>query len=385
MPLPAVHQTHLFDQGVDELQEDSRYLSRQVITYIGNKRSLLPFIERAVRRVKQRVGKELIAIFEPFTGSGIVARSLKRHASRLVVNDLEDYTVPLGQCYLANRSTVRFDDLRKWNRQLALRLDSPDGLKRGFITELYAPQDESSIQRGERVFYTPDNARRIDTARQFIAEIPCQLQPFFLAPLLAAASVHANTGGVFKGFYKDSTTGVGKYGGRKGDALTRICAPISVPMPVLSRFSAEVEVRQGDANAVARAIPCVDLAYLDPPYNQHPYGSNYFMLNLITNYRRPTEISRVSGIPTDWQRSKYNKRQHAKTAFWDLVTHINAKYIIVSYNAEGFIRFTEMVEMLMSIGRLSVFEKQYNTFRACRNLASRPKHVTEYLFLVEVD
>ncbi|MDR0684304.1 MAG: DNA adenine methylase [Spirochaetaceae bacterium] len=37
----------------------------------------------------------------------------------------------------------------------------------------------------------------------------------------------------------------------------------------------------GDSNKIINNIPEVDLAYLDPPYNQHPYGSNYFMLNLI--------------------------------------------------------------------------------------------------------
>lgn len=382
--MSTLHQADLFDHGVDRLQEDPKYLSNQVVTYIGNKRALLPFIGRAVRLVKERIGKEKLAIFEPFTGSGIVARSLKKHASRLVVNDLEDYTIPLGECYLANRSDVNAKAIGHWNRRLRRLLQSQDTLKAGFLTDLYAPRDESSIQLGERVFYTPANARRIDTARQFIDTAPPNVQPFLLAPLLAAASVHANTAGVFKGFYKDRDTGIGKYGGRNGDALSRICASIDVPMPVLSRFSAKTEVHQGDANSVARCIPRVDLAYLDPPYNQHPYGSNYFMLNLITNYQRPTEVSRVSGIPVSWNRSRYNKRPHARAAFWDLVTHIRAKYLVVSYNAEGFIPFETMVDMLMSLGRLTVFEKQYNTFRACRNLANRPTHVTEYLFLVEV-
>ena len=108
------------------------------------------------------------------------------------------------------------------------------------------------------------------------------------------------------------------------------------------------------------------------------------MLNLITNYQRPTEISRVSGIPVNWNRSKYNQRSQASSAFWDLISRIKAKYIIISYNAEGFITYENMIHMLMKLGNLSVFEKQYNTFRACRNLGNRPKHVTEYLFLVEV-
>ena len=37
----------------------------------------------------------------------------------------------------------------------------------------------------------------------------------------------------------------------------------------------------------SREYADLDLAYFDPPYNQHPYGSNYFMLNLLVHYRRP--------------------------------------------------------------------------------------------------
>ena len=59
-------------------------------------------------------------------------------------------------------------------------------------------------------------------------------------------------------------------------------------------------------------LPPVDVAYLDPPYNQHPYGSNYFMLNLLASGREPAaeELSQVSGIPKNWNRSHYNKSRH---------------------------------------------------------------------------
>lgn len=83
-------------------------------------------------------------------------------------------------------------------------------------------------------------------------------------------------------------------------------------------------------------MDAVDLAYIDPPYNQHPYGSNYFMLNLINGYVRPLEISPVSGIPVDWNRSSYNKRNLASKAFMEMIYVIKAKYLLVSYNSEGF-------------------------------------------------
>ena len=113
---------------------------------------------------------------------------------------------------------------------------------------------------------------------------------------------------MFKGFYKDRTTGIGKFGGSNGDALSRIKGRIELDVPVLSRFECDMEIQQQDANELVRQLRGLDLAYLDPPYNQHPYGSNYFMLNLLVDYQKPQHVSNVSGIPTDWQRSDYNVR-----------------------------------------------------------------------------
>ena len=93
----------------------------------------------------------------------------------------------------------------------------------------------------------------------------------------------------------------------------------------------------GDANELARELPALDLAYLDPPYNQHPYGSNYFMLNLLVQYERPTAVSRVSGIPTDWNRSRYNRRAEAAGALFELAAACPARFLLISYNSEGFI------------------------------------------------
>jgi len=139
----------------------------------------------------------------------------------------------------------------------------------------------------------------------------------------------------------------------------------------------------GDANSSCDRAPEVDVAYLDPPYNQHPYGSNYFMLNLLLDYERPGEISRVSGIPLDWNRSVYNQRRSACTALSSLVEKIRAKFLIISFNSEGFITLEEMTALLERFGKLDILETKYNTFRGSRNLGDRSKHVKEYLYLLE--
>jgi adenine-specific DNA-methyltransferase len=147
--------------------------------------------------------------------------------------------------------------------------------------------------------------------RQLIDGIDPLLQHFFLAPLLSEVSVHSNTSGMFKGFHKNPTTGRGQFGGGNQDALLRIKGDIQLPFPVFSNFHCNSTVYKGDSNEVIKTAPEVDLAYLDPPYNQHPYGSNYFMLNLIVNNKRPESISRISGIAEGWNRSSYNKKQFA--------------------------------------------------------------------------
>lgn len=369
-------------ENIDLMNENEDFLSQQLITYIGNKRSLLDFIGQGVNIVRQRLNQSQLTIFDVFSGSGVVSRYLKKYANRLVSNDIEPYAYLINQCYLSNATEVDREAIDYWFNYLTLQL-SENQLKAGFITELYAPKYLDNIHEHERCFYTPRNAMYLDTARQLIETLPISLQHYFIAPLLAEASIHANTSGVFKGFYKNSTTGIGQFGGNNKDALTRILGNIHIQKPLFSRFNCHVELHNGNANDIATQVKQVDLAYLDPPYNQHPYGSNYFMLNLLVNYQKPSTISPISGIPNNWYRSSYNKRQQAYDAMQNLVQSVNAKYLLISFNSEGFISLNEMLQLLEGVGKTQVLETKYNTFRGSRNLANRDTHVKEYLYLVE--
>jgi adenine-specific DNA-methyltransferase len=364
------------------MRENEAYLTRQLITYIGNKRSLLGFIGGGVRKVQRRLNKDRLALFDVFSGSGVVARYFKQFADLLIVNDLEKYSRVINQCYLSNQDELNMGELKKYYDEIIGELTNKP-LRRGLISDLYAPADEHNIRPEERVFYTIRNAAYIDTARQLAGNLPPRVQQYFLAPLLSEASVHVNTSGVFKGFYKNRETGTGQFGGRNRDALARITGGITLPFPVFSNFNSHTVICQGDANRIIADVPEVDLAYLDPPYNQHPYGSNYFMLNLILDNKPPENISTISGIPGNWNRSNYNKENHAHGALTELVTNIKAKYILVSFNSEGFISLGGMKDMLDGIGKVEVLETTYNAFRGSRNLNNRDIHVKEYLYLVE--
>lgn len=363
--------------------ENEMFLTSQIITYIGNKRSLLGFIGDAVAIVKKKLKKEKLDVVDIFSGSGIVSRYMKQHSSKIIANDLEDYSYVLNKCYLSNKNEIDMDELISWYNYLKENLDGE--LNDGIISEMYAPKDINNIKFGERCFYTTRNAKYIDTARQLIENVPERYRIYFLAPLLTEASVKNNTSGVFKGFYKNSKTGIGQFGGNDENALSRIKRDIDLPFPVFSNYNCDVEVYKEDANELVKKLDLVDLIYMDPPYNQHPYGSNYFMLNLIDKYEIPKEISKVSGIPKDWNRSKFNQSREALKTFENLCKNAKAKYLLISFNNEGFIKKEEMINMLSKIGKVTIMEKKYNTFRGSRNLNNRDIHVKEFLYLVEVD
>ena len=359
------------------------FLTDDLLTYIGNKRALLGFIGQGLMRVKDLLGKSELSCLDLFAGSGAVSRLMKYHADRLVSNDFEDYVETVNQCYLTNRSEfdhVRYDEARAY---LMEQIDSD--WRRGLIAENYAPKDDAHIEPHERVFYTRRNAEFIDTARQHIETLPVELQRYFLGPLIVRSSIHNNTAGVFKGFYKNRY-GVGAFGGEGKHALKRIKGKVDIPTPILSERECDVTVTNCDATNFAVDVGgSYDLVYMDPPYNQHPYGSNYFMLNLIRHYSAPESISRVSGIPKDWKRSPFNKRQKAYQAFLNIIDSLDTQFFLISYNSEGFLKQDVFFDELRSRGTLWFFETSYNTYRGSRNLASRPTHVTEYLFLLERD
>ena len=366
------------------IKMSEEFLSEQIITYIGNKRKLLPYIEKEIKDIKKELGKDRLICADLFSGSGVVSRLLKLHSDVIITDDLEDYSRVINECYLYNRSELDYDRYSEYKSALDLACET---LHAGIITKNYAPENESDIKPGERVFYTKRNAMYIDTAMDYIlSEIEKEYQKFFIAPLLYEASVHANTAGVFKGFYKNTETGTGQYGGDAENCLQRICADIHIKEPVFSDNNAEHISFQGDANKIVKDISEdigeLDAAYIDPPYNQHPYGSNYFMLNTILHHKLGKNISKVSGIPDDWNRSDYNKKAKVITALSELIENLNSKYIIVSYNSEGFVTKEDMSAILEKHGKVKTISVKYNTFRGSRNLRNRDIHVDEYLFIL---
>ena len=377
--------TSLYSNDISEDADlKDPFFNSQLITYIGNKRRLLPFLNEGFKWAKDRLGGKELIILDGFSGSGAAARLLKYYAKTLYVNDLENYCETLNKCFLANRSEV---DMGKIARYIdLLNKHKLDRKKAGFIETNYAPKNDRLIRPGERVFYTNRNAKIIDNIRRLIDEkVPEKYRHFCLGPLLVEASIHTNTSGVFKGFHKKG--GVGHFGGKDENALSRIKGDIALEIPRLSTRECKVIICKKDVNELvkARKLPAFDLVYYDPPYNQHPYGSNYFMLNLINDYNKTEIQGGTSGISKEWNRSMYNKRKPSEEAMDDLLGATKAKYILISYNNEGIIPIARLKKILSKHGKSKMMVQDYNAFRGSRNLKERSIKVRELLWILEKD
>ena len=355
------------------------YLKDQIITYLGNKRKILPFIERSLNQI----GLKGYTFLDLFSGSGIVSRLAKVHgAKKIIANDLEYYSMVLNSVFLRNEegNKKEFEEMK--NEILSKPLFE------GWVCENYAPKDDNDIQRGERCFYTRENALLIDSYLEALRNVPCEVAYMLLAPLIYEASVHTNTSGVFKGFYKNKQ-GIGQFGGEGKNALQRICGKIDPQFPVFCPNETENIIISADASTVAKDTQIVeqakgiDITYIDPPYNQHPYGSNYFMLNAIAKCKCPDEISKVSGIPKDWNRSIYNKRVEGVMQLLKDIENVDSKYVLLSYSSEAYLPIKDMVAELAKIGLITNLQEiDYNVFRGSRNLSNRPKKLQEYLITI---
>lgn len=354
------------------------YTEKQLITYLGNKRKLLNFIQVGISSTKLDIS--VSSFYDVFSGSGVVSRSAKDLGFQKVIsNDFEYYSYIVNKAYLTNEEDLNLKYVKEFIEYLNENKLTTD-YEPGIIETLYAPEDTEDIQLGERVFYTNENAKIIDNIRRMIIEDNNYKDYLFIAYLIVKASIHTNTSGVFKGFHKGADNR-GKFGGRAGSALTRIMGEITLEYPVFSVNSCEVEVLNEDA---AKLDIKADIVYLDPPYNQHPYGSNYHMLNTIAKYEDPGTISKVAGIPTNWQRSEYNKATALGT-FKKLIESIDAKYIMVSYNDEGIISTENLLKILKEKGDVNILVQEYNTYKGSRNLKGRSDKVNELLYVVKVN
>lgn len=363
----------------------NEYLYHQLIPYLGSKRKLLPLLASAFAASGVHRGTFL----DLFAGSGVVSRLAKHLGYRVIANDWEPYAHAVNTAAIACNRPPAFARLGGV-AAVFRHLNTLPPLE-GYIAQHYCPRDDArpDLER-ERLFFTRHNGQRIDAMREQIAAweaaglLDEQERAFLLAPLVYAASYVSNTSGLFKGFHRG-------WGGATGTALYRILSEIHLSPPLTLDNRQQNEVLCEDAAALA-TTPC-DLAYLDPPYNQHPYGSNYHLLNTLVLWDKPAVSPTITGgaksaIRTDWRtqrRSPYNYRGQAVAALANLVAALRARCIVMSYSTEGFIPVEEVAQVLGERGPLQVLVQPYKRYRVSSQRASPRPLTVEYVLVVDCE
>lgn len=373
---------NLHNATVSDCNFNDKFVFQTMLTCIGNKRKLVSNIYSIFDEIKTLLSKDKLNIVDGFAGSSVVSRALTHISNKLYTNDMELYSYIMAYCYLVPPTEEQIPKILN-HIKVMNEIASSGPYVEGIICKLYAPKDSDNIQEGERCFYTRENALIIDTLRKYISDnISEDIVNYCLTPLLNKASINTNTAGVFKGFYKKDN--IGKFGGKGEFALSRIMKPIRLEVPVWNFSEYKPFPSNRDINDLVNELPDdIDVMYLDPPYNQHPYGSNYFMLNVIAKNEEPSDISKVSGIPTDWNKSNYNTHKTAVDAMKKLIVNglLKSKYLLISYNNEGIIK-SEDWDALFQGYIIKKYEIKYDTYKGSRNLKNRDDKVLEIMYLV---
>ncbi|WP_439239249.1 Dam family site-specific DNA-(adenine-N6)-methyltransferase [Lonepinella sp. BR2919] len=143
-----------------------------------------------------------------------------------------------------------------------------------------------------------------------------------------------------------------------------------------------------DANELVKEIQA-DIVYIDPPYNSRQYCDAYHFLENVAENLKPT----VLGVARKMDRSHLKSdfcTNKASLSFKNLIDNIKAKYIILSYNntmnkinsrSNAKILDSEILEILQSKGKVSVYEKDFNAFTTGKTKISEHK---ERIFVCEV-
>ena len=154
------------------------------------------------------------------------------------------------------------------------------------------------------------------------------------------------------------------------------------------------EALRGDANELAPKLAgMVDLVYIDPPYNQHSYYSNYHIWETLVRNDSPEAYGiACKRMDCKTSKSEYNYKHRAWDAFSDLIRSIDVPYMMVSFNNEGYFTADQIVSLLAEKGETAFvpvdFKRYVGAQIGIHNLKGEKvgevSHLRnkEYLFLV---
>lgn len=287
-----------------------------MIKYLGSKRRLVPTLGDIAASVIHAT-----TALDLFTGTTRVAQELKRRGLVTTAVDTATYSEVFAQCYIET-------DAREVDRvELTDALRQLSGLpgKAGYFTETFCVQSR---------YFQPFNGERVDVIRDTIESDykGTPLYPILLTSLIEAADRVDSTVGLQMAYVKD-------WAPRSFQAL-------ELRMPELIEGTGH-GIR-GDACGLVNELGDFDVAYLDPPYNQHRYFTNYHIWETLVRWDAPqtygVACKRIDSRDES-TKSVFNARREMPEALRRVVEDVRCRVLILSYNDEAWVTREELAEM----------------------------------------
>lgn len=305
-----------------------------MIKYIGSKRALLDHILSAIRQTC-RPGS---TVADVFSGTSRVGHALKGAGYRVIANDHNAYAHVLAQCYVQ----VDAQDWSQPAQRLLAELSQLPG-RAGYFTDTFCVRSR---------YFQPKNGERVDAIRERIEilDLPPELRAIMLVSLMEAADRVDSTAGLQMAYMKQWAA--------------RANNDIQLRMPkILPRTAAgKCMALCGDAEIISQEIAC-DLAYLDPPYNQHSYLNNYHVWESLVRWDKP-EVYGIACKRIDCRerKSSFNSRPNILRALERTITNIKTDLFVISFNNEGYIPRADMEAMLERFGEVETIELVHDRY-----------------------
>lgn len=329
------------------------------LNYIGCKKTLFKTILQVCEKNIPNLGDK--SFLDIFAGTGVVSFQMIDYFSSVSCNDLELYSSVICTALVKVPYTENLARLIEQCNRLPGR--------EGLIYRHFSPHAGS-----ERMFFTPENARKADAIRMHIdsmcrgGEITKLEHDFLLASLLTSIDKVANTTSVYGAYLK-------KF--KKSAKNPIILSPIHT-RPTLPCNGNEVFNQAAEDLAVAGKH--FDVVYMDPPYNSRQYSGNYSQLNYIARYDDSIEIKGKTGLMVDRKKSSFCIRRSVKDAFSSLVKNLDCDYLVMSYNDEGLLSVDELVDILSSKGDVKLYKIKYKKYKSQKKQGI--SYIYEYLWVV---
>jgi adenine-specific DNA-methyltransferase len=293
-----------------------------VIKYIGSKRRLVPVLGDMLAASGASTALDL------FTGTTRVAQEFKRRGASVTAVDTARYSEIFSQCHIeTDASSINKDDLRE-----ALSYLNQLPGEAGYFTETFCVQSR---------FFQPFNGARVDAIRN---RLDFEFKGSELYPLLLTALIYAAD-------RVDSTTGLQMAYVKQW--APRSFKPLELREPEL--YVGPGRAVRGDATELAGALGEFDLAYLDPPYNQHSYTGNYHIWETLVAWDAPEHYG-VACKRIDTRdpatKSVFNRKRLMPPALQAVVESVKARVVILSYNDESWASLDELSEWCSSHGHV---------------------------------